>query len=65
MKTCSVCKKASSTTLMNNRFVCFQCDDLLFDIEIESDEAEVSQVRAKNTLQVNKETLSTKPTGQK
>jgi hypothetical protein len=65
MKACSVCKKASSTILMNNRFVCFRCDELLFDIEIESDEAEVSQVRVNNYPHPKTETVITKPTGQK
>lgn len=41
MKPCNVCRKQKSQSLMNNRLVCFRCDELLFDIEIESDEAEV------------------------
>ncbi|NBX76714.1 MAG: hypothetical protein EBQ92_09185 [Proteobacteria bacterium] len=65
MKACSVCKKESSTILMNNRFVCFRCDELLFDIEIESDEAEVTPVRVPNQPRGKAETLITKPTGQK
>lgn len=43
MSHCSICKKAFSAILMNNRWVCFKCDELLFDIEIESDEAEVDR----------------------
>jgi hypothetical protein len=50
---------------MNNRFVCFRCDELLFDIEIESDEAEVSQVRVNNYPHPKTERMITKPTGQK
>ncbi len=38
MPTCTVCNKAHSRFLMNNRLVCFACDELTFDIEIEMDE---------------------------
>lgn len=38
MPTCKVCNKAHSRFLMNNRLVCFSCDELTFDIEIEIDE---------------------------
>ncbi|MFM8269331.1 MAG: hypothetical protein ACKN9V_04005 [Pseudomonadota bacterium] len=65
MKTCSVCKKSSSTILMNNRFVCFGCDELLFDIEIESDEAEVVRVTTSDRPVTRSEAQVTKPTGQK
>lgn len=41
MKPCNVCRNSKSQTLMNNQLVCFRCDELLFDLEIESDEAEV------------------------
>lgn len=41
MKPCNVCRNLKSQSLMNNQLVCFRCDELLFDLEIESDEAEV------------------------
>lgn len=40
-KSCSVCGKAQSLFVMNNKTVCLRCDELLFDIEIELDEAPV------------------------
>jgi hypothetical protein len=40
MKACSICKNGFSEVLMSNRWVCFKCDELLFDIEIESEEGE-------------------------
>jgi len=65
MKTCTVCEKPSSTVVMNNRLVCFRCDELLFDIEIESDEAEVSQVRVTSHPRAQAEAMIPKPTGEK
>jgi hypothetical protein len=41
MHGCSVCKSTLSQVLMNNRLVCFKCDELLFDIEIECEEKEI------------------------
>ncbi len=35
---CNVCQQQRSQYMMNNRFVCLRCDDLLFDIEIECEE---------------------------
>jgi hypothetical protein len=40
MSTCKVCNKAHSRFLMNNRLVCMECDELTFDIEIESEDFE-------------------------
>lgn len=65
MKTCSVCKKTSSTILMNNRFVCFRCDELLFDIEIESDEVEIVLAQKSERQKVKPEIGSTKTDRQK
>lgn len=64
MKDCTVCKKQSSAFLLNNRFVCFHCDELLFDIEIESDEAEVAWIQPRPTAPKS-EPVVIKPTGQK
>lgn len=44
MRACSICKRNFSGILMNNRWVCFKCDELLFDIEIESEEGETNKV---------------------
>ena len=44
MKACSICHKSLSVVLMNNRWVCFKCDELLFDIEIECEEGELNSV---------------------
>lgn len=38
MSKCGVCQKDHSPFVMNHKRVCLRCDDLLFDIEIESDE---------------------------
>lgn len=65
MKKCSVCKKATSTILMNNRFVCFRCDELLFDLEIESDETEVNRESTQNYPTVKLEDPLTKTSRQK
>jgi len=64
MKNCSVCKKPSSVFLLNNKFVCFHCDELLFDIEIESDEAEIALVRLQ-PAPTKPEGIAVKPTGHK
>lgn len=40
MGTCGICCRERSTFVMNNKFVCLKCDDLLFDIELELDEEE-------------------------
>lgn len=37
-KFCNACNEKFSKFVMNNRQVCFRCDELLFDIEIECDE---------------------------
>jgi len=46
MKACPICQKSLSVVLMNNRWVCFKCDELLFDIEIECEENELSPAPA-------------------
>ncbi len=38
MSYCKVCSKPHSQYVMNNKPVCFHCDELLFDIEIETEE---------------------------
>ncbi len=35
---CTICGKDKSPFVMNNKQVCFQCDELLFDMEIECEE---------------------------
>jgi len=62
---CSICKIPLSNVLMNNRWVCFKCDELLFDIEIESDQLEMSQP-LQTAPNKRRETIPVlKPTGQK
>jgi len=51
MSECQICKKDLSAFFMNNRPVCFHCDVLLFDIEIEC-EPEVEM--KKDTLPIGK-----------
>ena len=41
MQDCKVCGKPRSSFIMNNKTVCFRCDELLFDIEIECEEEKV------------------------
>lgn len=41
MSECSICRKAKSAFVMNNKTVCMRCDDLLFDLEIECEEERV------------------------
>lgn len=38
-KDCSVCGQPRSAFVLNNKMVCLKCDELLFDIEIETDDA--------------------------
>lgn len=38
MRKCGICCHDQSLFMMNNKFVCLSCDDLLFDIELELDE---------------------------
>jgi len=49
---------------MNNRWVCFKCDELLFDIEIENDQQEISKVQTVLT-QTKSSSITVKTTGQK
>lgn len=57
MSACSVCQKAKSAFVMNNKTVCMRCDELLFDLEIECDEERVVvQLKTKKT-QPKEETL--------
>ena len=51
MSECKVCGRTRSPFVMNNKQVCLNCDDLLFDIEIECDD---------ETFQVERRTESTK-----
>ena len=39
MKDCTVCGNPRSAYILNNKTVCLKCDELLFDLEIETDEA--------------------------
>ncbi len=64
MCNCSICKNPLSKVLMNNRWVCFKCDELLFDIEIENDQQEISKVQTVLT-QTKSSSITVKTTGQK
>ena len=46
---CRVCATKKSSFVMNNRFVCLDCDELLFDIEIESDAEMHTQSNSERT----------------
>ena len=35
---CKICNNPKSAFILNNKSVCFRCDDLMFDIEIECDD---------------------------
>ena len=37
---CGVCGEPRSPFVLNNKTVCLKCDELLFDLEIECDEAD-------------------------
>ena len=37
---CTICSKPKSNFVMNNKLVCFRCDELLFDMEIELEETD-------------------------
>ncbi len=50
MGTCGICCHARSMFVMNNKFVCLRCDDLLFDIELEMDEEEKVSKESGNEL---------------
>ncbi|NBX91985.1 MAG: hypothetical protein EBZ49_07885 [Proteobacteria bacterium] len=63
MHCCSVCKNQTSKVVMNNRFICFRCDELLFDIEIECDEKET--IQEKTTPAVSTLSKGTKLIGSK
>ena len=49
MTYCKVCLKQHSRYLMNNKPVCLECDELLFDVEIETEEFEALTGQAANT----------------
>ncbi len=38
MPFCKVCQKPLSNYVLNNKPVCLKCDEMLFDMEIESDD---------------------------
>lgn len=63
MHGCSVCKSTLSQVLMNNRLVCFKCDELLFDIEIECDEKEIT--KETTTTSITKSVFTHKQVGSK
>lgn len=41
MSTCRICTEDKSHFIMNNKWVCMTCDELLFDLEIECEEMEL------------------------
>jgi hypothetical protein len=43
MSKCTVCGEDRSPFVMNNKTVCLKCDELLFDIEIESEEEQTAK----------------------
>lgn len=47
MKTCKICGKPKSQYILNNRTVCLNCDDLVFDLEIEC-EQETDTAKSRN-----------------
>ncbi len=53
--TCKICNNELSSFIMNNRLVCLKCDELLFDIEIESGNNDEEQM--KDLPQENKKTV--------
>ena len=55
-KQCKACGNPKSSYLMNNKTVCFRCDELLFDIEIECEEETPSrgEVRPTPVLELTK-----------
>lgn len=52
MKLCNICKSPKSHTLMNSRLICFRCDELLFDLEIESDDAELTVIEKQRPQEI-------------
>ena len=50
MRKCGICCQERATFMMNNKFVCTTCDDLLFDIELELDEMETSGKESKDQV---------------
>lgn len=60
MSTCGICCQARSRFMMNNKFVCMHCDDLLFDIELEMDEEE--KVSKESSNEVVLKAASKRPT---
>lgn len=38
MSNCTICTKSRLGYVLNNKLVCLSCDELTFDLEIESDE---------------------------
>lgn len=62
MSVCGVCAKKRSSFLMNNKLVCLACDELLFDIEIETEPEEQSTTRSERSpLQLPTKTKATSP----
>lgn len=57
-RACNVCSKDKSHFIMHNKTVCLSCDELLFDMEIESDEeattTERTGVRLESTFNKTK-----------
>lgn len=49
MSTCKVCNNNKTQFIFQNKTVCFKCDELLFDMEIELDE-EVKSPDTKATI---------------
>ena len=53
MSTCKVCNNKKTQFIFQNKAVCFHCDELLFDMEIELDE-EVKTPENKGILHISK-----------
>lgn len=60
MPVCKVCNSPKSSYVMNNKLVCFHCDELLFDIEIECEEIETPLKKAEKQSQEKQESFGAK-----
>ncbi len=58
MSYCKVCSKPHSQYVMNNKPVCFHCDELMFDIEIEEEDFDQPQEKTPG----KERTVSVSPT---
>ena len=57
MSTCSICTKDKSPFYMGHRQICFRCDELLIDLEMEIETEPVRAELPSESMELDAETV--------